>query len=241
MRQREQGSSLQTVARLALDFCILWFLANYLVSIALQYTTVASCTIFLSTSSLWTLFFGVLTKVEKFTLTKLLAVLLSLLGIILVSTADLSGSSSSGPSRQQPFLNAFLGDLIALGSATLYGLYTTLLKKYAGSPERTDMLLFFGFVGAFNALTLWPGLVILNETGIEPFKMPPTRRGWIILLVRTVDHAEVPTTDHMALAVKLLGVSYVRHVCFNLPREVVDILMSLVVGHLRPCCRRRYS
>jgi solute carrier family 35 protein F5 len=35
-----------------------------------------------------------------------------------------------------------------------------------------SMPLFFGFVGAFNVLALWPLGVILHFTGIEPFSLP---------------------------------------------------------------------
>ena len=45
------------------------------------------------------------------------------------------------------------------------------------------MLTFFGFVGLFNMLLLWPGIIILHFTGVEPFQLPPTRRVLAILLV----------------------------------------------------------
>ena len=50
--------SLPETARLSMEFCMLWFLANYFVAACLSYTTVASSTILTSTSSVFTLLFG---------------------------------------------------------------------------------------------------------------------------------------------------------------------------------------
>jgi solute carrier family 35 protein F5 len=85
--------TLSETAVLSLEFCFLWFLANYFVAACLEYTSVASSTILTSTSSIWTLIFGALLKVEKFTIKKLVGVLACLTGIIMISMVDLSGSN----------------------------------------------------------------------------------------------------------------------------------------------------
>jgi len=82
--------SVPETAILSLEFCMLWFLANYLVAACLEYTSVASSTILTSTSSIWTLIFGVLFRVEGFSYKKLIGVLASLAGIVLISSVDLS-------------------------------------------------------------------------------------------------------------------------------------------------------
>ena len=51
--------SLRATSWLALEFCLLWYIANYFVSACLEYTTVSSGTILTSTSSIFTLIFGV--------------------------------------------------------------------------------------------------------------------------------------------------------------------------------------
>lgn len=48
----DEGLTLKETAKLALEFCILWFLANYFAAACLEYTTVASSTILASTSSI---------------------------------------------------------------------------------------------------------------------------------------------------------------------------------------------
>lgn len=124
-------------------------------------------------------------KVEKFTLRKLVGVLASMAGIIMISTVDLSGdndkSRGSFPHKSQEQIA--LGDALALASAALYGLYTILMKKRIGDEGRVNMPLFFGLVGLFNVLALWPGFIILHFTGEEIFQLPPTRHVLAIVLV----------------------------------------------------------
>ena len=90
----EEVLSVRETAKLSLEFCLLWFGANYLVAGCLEYTSVASSTILTSTSSIWTLIFGALMRVENFSYKKLIGVLASLAGIILISTVDLSGKDN---------------------------------------------------------------------------------------------------------------------------------------------------
>lgn len=89
-RDVEEILSVPETAKLSLEFCLLWFSANYLVAACLEYTSVASSTILTSTSSIWTLILGALFKVEHFSWKKLIGVLASLAGIALISSVDLS-------------------------------------------------------------------------------------------------------------------------------------------------------
>lgn len=72
---------------------------------------------------------------------------------------------------------------VALGSAVVYGMYIVVMKKRVGNEDRVNMPLFFGLVGFFNLIFLWPGLFVLHWTGVEPFALPPTGRVWTIVLV----------------------------------------------------------
>lgn len=185
-------------ARLAAQFCMLWFLANYLAVACLQYTTVGSTTILTSTSGVWTLILGALIRVERFTLRKALGVLASLIGVILISRVDLSSSNSTpddaiippdGIDEGDPFSNKSpaeiaLGDAMAAVSAIVYGVYTIVMKKQVGDESRVNMQLFFGLVGFFNVFLLWPGFVILHVLDVEKFSLPSENRIWVIILVR---------------------------------------------------------
>ena len=134
----------------------------------------------------WTLGFGTLLKVEKFTIRKLIGVLASLAGIILISSIDVSGDQDEnrGSFPHKSHKQIAIGDILALTSAVMYGIYTTVMKKRIGDESRADMFLFFGFVGLFNIITLLPGFFVVHFTGIETFELPPTRRILVIVMVR---------------------------------------------------------
>jgi len=199
-KQSQKHLGIIPTARLSLMFCILWFGANYFAMACLQHTTVASTTILTSTSSFWTLMIGALTGTEKFTWRKLLGVLGSLVGIVLISQVDLSASADDevgSPSPRARAVDTFpdkspremaIGDAMALLSAVIYGLYTITLKKTTikALPRSLDMALFFGLVGLWNIILLWPLFPILHFTGHEAFGLPPSRHIWTILLVNSM-------------------------------------------------------
>lgn len=178
--------SVPETAILSLEFCMLWFLANYLVAACLEYTSVASSTILTSTSSIWTLIFGVLFRVEGFSYKKLMGVMASLAGIVLISSVDLSGKDNDenrGNFPHKSQAEIAIGDAMAFGSAIMYGVYAIVMKKRIGNEDRVNMPLFFGMVGLFNVVFLWPGFIILHFTGVERFALPPTGKIWTIVLV----------------------------------------------------------
>lgn len=200
-RSSAEKLGLGQTARLAAQFCVLWFLANYFAIACLQFTTVGSTTILTSTSGVWTLIFGALIRVERFTLRKALGVFASFIGVILISRVDLSSSPPTAPddvppsdggddpySRKTPAEIA-LGDAMAAVSAILYGIYTIVMKKQVGDESRVNMQLFFGLVGLFNVFLLWPGFILLHFLDIEKFSLPSENRIWVIILVRLFFHA----------------------------------------------------
>jgi solute carrier family 35 protein F5 len=134
--------------------------------------------------------FGALFRVERFTLRKFMGVIASLIGIILISRVDLSGpdTGDAGGGSEGSFPHKSpgeiaLGDAMAAFSSVLYGLYTVVMKKQVGDETRVNMPLFFGLVGFFNIILLWPGFFILHWAGMETFSLPETSRVWFIILV----------------------------------------------------------
>lgn len=175
-------------ARLSLEFCLMWFTANYFQAACLEYTTVASSTVLTSTSSIWTLLIGSLAGVEKFTVRKLIGTLASLAGIILISMVDISGENDEnrGSFPHKEAWEVGVGDALAFVSAVMYGFYAVLMKKRIGDETRTNMPLFFGFVGLFNVLLLWPAFIILHYTGIELFRFPRTSKTSLIIIANSM-------------------------------------------------------
>lgn len=177
--------TLPEIAKLSLEFCIIWFVANYFVAACLEYTTVASSTILTSTSSVFTLIFGAIFGVEKFTLRKLIAVCASLGGIILISMVDFSGTNTDDEHRghfpEKSTHDIIIGDALAFLSAVMYGLYAVFMKKRIDDESRVNMPVFFGLVGLINVFLLWPGFFILHFTGVERFELPPS--GWVTIII----------------------------------------------------------
>ncbi|KIJ45636.1 hypothetical protein M422DRAFT_67097 [Sphaerobolus stellatus SS14] len=166
-------------AQLASIFCFFWFIANWSLNAALDYTWVASATILSATSGFFTLGIGRFFKVESLTLLKVIAVFTSFVGVLLVSLSDgsaIPGDAPLDPSNPAP--RPVFGDILAILSAVFYALYVILLKVRIGSESRINMQLFFGFVGAFNIIALVPVGFLLHITGYEPFNLPSTRNEW---------------------------------------------------------------
>jgi solute carrier family 35 protein F5 len=180
--------NLLDTAKLSLEFAFLWFAANYFMAACLEYTTVSSSTILTSTSSIWTLLVGSLWGVERFTVRKLLGVLASLAGIVLISMMDLSGQSDKnrGSFPHKSIGEMAIGNAMAFFSAVLYGIYAVVMKKRIGDEGRVNMPLFFGLVGLFDVVLLWPGFVILHLLGIETWELPPQGKVLTIILVRSL-------------------------------------------------------
>ncbi|XP_069588643.1 solute carrier family 35 member F5 isoform X1 [Ranitomeya imitator] len=163
------------VAKISFFFCFVWFLANYSYQEALSDTRVAIVNIISSTSGLFTLILASIfpsNSGDRFTLSKLLAVILSIGGVVLVS---LSGSGSSRDKEA-------IGSLWSLLGAALYAVYIVMIKRKVDREEKLDIPMFFGFVGLFNLLLLWPGFFLLHYTKFEAFEFP-NKLVWIYLVI----------------------------------------------------------
>ncbi|KAJ2559588.1 hypothetical protein EV175_000271 [Coemansia sp. RSA 1933] len=179
-----QGDRLgrRETVRVGVEFCMLWFAANVTQNASLAYTTVASSSILCSTSGLFTLLIGAAAGVERLNATRLCAVLASIAGVYsIVKHGTTEEDRSHGV-----LVHAWIGDLLALSSAALYGCYTTLLKRRIGDESRLDAPLFFGSVGVANIVLLWPGFPLLHSLGIERFRLPASPRVWGMVAVNAL-------------------------------------------------------
>lgn len=79
--------------------------------------------------------------------------------------------------------NPLLGDALALLSALAYAAYVLLLKVRIRNEARISMTLFFGFVGVFNILLIWPVGLFLDRIGVEEFELPHGKMLWASLLI----------------------------------------------------------
>ncbi|XP_063788957.1 solute carrier family 35 member F5 isoform X2 [Pseudophryne corroboree] len=163
------------VAKISFFFCFVWFLANYSYQEALSDTQVAIVNIISSTSGLFTLILASVfpsNSGDRFTLSKLLAVVLSIGGVVLVS---LSGTDNSRDKDT-------IGSLWSLLGAMLYAVYIVMIKRKVDREDKLDIPMFFGFVGLFNLLLLWPGFFLLHYTNFEAFEFP-NKLVWMYLVI----------------------------------------------------------
>ncbi|CAO1633290.1 unnamed protein product [Jaminaea pallidilutea] len=160
---------------LAMQFTFVWFAANWALNAGLGLTSVASGTTLSSASGFFTLLLGSFIGVERLTPTKVLGVVISFAGVVLVTHAD---SIAPDTSLVAAPINAPLGDALCLVSAVLYALYVILLQARIAHPSRISMPLFFGFVGLLNVTLLWPVGLLLNYTGVEVFQWPQDKPTW---------------------------------------------------------------
>ena len=103
----------------------------------------------------------------------------------MVSLSDSSSSTSEteNPRSTDFWSESIFGDGLALLSALFYALYVTLLKVKIKEESRIDMQLFFGFVGLFNVVMLWPLAVLLHFSGAETLALPSSRSAWAAVLI----------------------------------------------------------
>jgi len=176
MQQFRYKLPIRKVAKLSLQFSILWFIGNLAYQEALVYTEAGVVNVLSSTSSLFTLVFAAIfpsCSTDKFTLSKLCAVMLSVAGVSVVTWVDEGTIEVGVPS----------GVIWALVGAIGYAVYLVMLRRRVDSEDKLDIPMFFGFVGLFCMILLWPVLYILHATEVEPFYPLPNRTQLIYITV----------------------------------------------------------
>ncbi|RKP24897.1 hypothetical protein SYNPS1DRAFT_16480, partial [Syncephalis pseudoplumigaleata] len=167
--------------------------AAYLWYVAAGMTSSATLTAIYNSSCCFVYVFSVLFFGEAVRVVKVAAVLLSIGSVAYMSFAD-SGrangttidAGATDAVSTAPHNDTFLGDLVALGSAVLIGLYQVMYRQYA-VPHRHNSLHFantvVGLLGAFTLLVCWIPIPILHWTGWERFEWPDAASwGWIVLI-----------------------------------------------------------
>lgn len=172
IRIRKQRTHHKT-AKTALVFCILWFIANYMYQLALDPSETALVTLLSTTSSLFTLLLAASfpsSASDRFSISKLSAVVLSVGGAVVVTMSEISEPQNSR------------GIILSIFSAFFYACYLVLVKRKNDTDEKIDIIEFFGFVGLWNILLLWPLFLVLNFTQLETFEMPNKKQFLILFL-----------------------------------------------------------
>lgn len=179
LREVTKKFSITKTMKIAAYFVVLWVLATLMYQEALSQTSAAVTNILSSTSGIFTLVLAAIfpsSLADKFSLSKLIAVLFSFGGIFLICWTD--------PNREASKFN--YGELFALFGAMLYACYLVLVRKKAGENDKLDIPLFLGFVGLFGLLLFWPAFFILHYTNIEKFELPAHNMTWVYIIINAV-------------------------------------------------------
>merc|ERR1740129_1352532 len=161
----ERAQNRLTVAEtawLALTFSLLWFAGNYSYQAALSHTEAGVVNVLSASSCLFTLILAaIFPSTYRISLTKLVAVLFTISGVLLVSYSDLKLEDGLP-----------LGSLWTVAGALFYSSYIVFLRRKIDHEDKLDVPMFFAFVGLFNFLLLWPVFFPVHSTNYEIFELP---------------------------------------------------------------------
>jgi len=102
------------------------------------------------------------------------AVLFTVSGVVLVSYSDIKLEDGIP-----------LGSLWTLSGSIFYSSYIVFLRRKIDHEDKLDVPMFFGFVGLFSFLFLWPLFFVLHFSNHEHFELP-NKQQLIALLVNGV-------------------------------------------------------
>ncbi len=172
LKAKEWGLALAAGLFLALHF------ATWISS--LEYTTVASSVVLVTTTPLWVALLAPITIKEPITRLILLGMLLALVGGIIIGLSDACQVSSGGlacpPLSEFIRGSAFIGDLLAVAGAIMAAGYVII-----GRRLRSDMSL-IGYIFVVYSMAAVVLVVIMLASGEFAFGYPASAYVWLILL-----------------------------------------------------------
>lgn len=181
--------------KLGLQSCFIYFANCACGNAALRYTSATNQTILVTTTSLFILILGSIFKVEKFTYNKLLAIIVSIIGISCIAVSDTAEDGSSSKylfsfklitifNNEVKLQNPLLGDFLALCSAFFYGSFIIFMRlKMGEETDPEDDKLVFMYLGIFTLILVWPVLVFFDYIGFESLQLPQSRTIFLIVLL----------------------------------------------------------
>lgn len=171
-QRRAAAAATRRHLRLALLFCVPWFISNYLYRLSILHTSTGSATIYTSTAGAFALTLGAIfaqVPNDRFTLSKCVAVLLTAAGLVVL------GISESHQTNWIPVL-------AALGSALCYAIHLLIFRQALRSGDDINSFLLVGLVGCACGCLTWVIGGILAAGGIERAELPPPRQwSWLLL------------------------------------------------------------
>lgn len=151
------------LCRISAIFTILYLLSNWSFSKSLVYTSVTTASILATTGAFTTLVIGIPLGVEYISGLRVLSCVVCLFAVVLVLLSN--GSSYIG----------WLGNLMAIGSSVLNGIYSIYLRKASVNESRLNIPLIFAISGVY---TLFAGLIPFYCLHVTGFESVPALTEW---------------------------------------------------------------
>lgn len=187
------------VLTLAFQISVIYYAYNVFVMTALKYTSASNQTVLGSTTAIFALFLGVKLGIDKFSFKKMVCVVFSLSGVILISISESESTGDEGALKPK---NPILGNCFALFGAFCYALYLILMKMKCGTGDKaTDERKLFGWVGVFTFLLGCPLLFTVDFLGVEKFLLPPNA---VVFLMISINSVFSIISDYVTILAMLL-------------------------------------
>lgn len=155
---------------------------------SLRYTTLGSASIIGATCSFFTLFLGSLLKVERFTMLKGAAVVVTFIGVVVNSLPSVQSGGKTASGGSQAW-----GNLLALLGAVCYANFLVFLQKQTVGKTGLNRPILFAFIGLFTMLFCWPVFFYLHASKQERLELPPNALVYIFLILKTLLGSVIPS------------------------------------------------
>ncbi|KAI7357179.1 hypothetical protein KC354_g10149 [Hortaea werneckii] len=226
--------------------------------VAVDLTTASDLTAIYNCSAFFAYAFAVPMLGEKLRVSKVVAVAIAIVGVLVVAYGDKGtpkhGSKSGGGSggahapEDDEAENRALGNIVIGVGSVLYGFYEVLYKRVACPPEgcapEKGMIFantFGSLIGCFTLLVLWIPIPILHFLGWETFALPTGKTAWILLVSVTANATFsgsflvlISLTSPVLSSVAALLTIFLVALCDQLlpPPLHTDLTFAAIVGGL---------
>ncbi|XP_070533203.1 solute carrier family 35 member F4-like [Ptychodera flava] len=150
-----QGVTWMAFFKIVGSFCICWAATNYMYAYALSEIAAAVVTAVFSSNTAFIYILSWVVLDEKFVPLKVLATILSVVGLVVMAYAD----GFHGPTA--------VGILLSIGAAIGAAIYKVFFKKVVGDASLGQVSLFLSLLSLFNLFFLWPVMLALRLTDVE--------------------------------------------------------------------------
>ena len=188
--KHQDSKSKESVSRkkvFLLSLCMwpIWFTCLYIYNWSFLLTSVMSNTILsIGGTSFFTYMMELKIMKAKFSVAKLVAILLCISGTVLwtYGTYNTTGSEEEEQKKKESGKYALLGNVLCIISSALYSVVSIIIGKYLPEEGESEMSLFWGYTGAINLGVTVPINIILGLTGVnEMFDLPAEMFGQVML------------------------------------------------------------